>query len=117
MHLCIGFSGCNQISNIFLTDGDKLVGSWNGEGIWLDVPTVIVFSSNGTFKLKIEMGIPVPVDFSSSKGKWDMKNGIFTMEIVDLIPRTNYTYQFSADSKTLTITEIGTDDSYILTKQ
>ena len=57
------------------------------------------------------------IDFSSSKGKWDMNNGILTMEIVDEIPPTNYTYQFSEDNRTLTLTPIDSNDSYILRKQ
>lgn len=114
--VCVGLSGCNQISNVFLTDEDKLVGTWNSDGIWLDVPTVIVFSSNGTFK--IDLGIPnSPIDFSLTEGKWNMKDGVLMMEIVDLIPPSNYTYKFSEDSRTLEITDIGSSDSYILRKQ
>jgi len=41
----VGLSGCNEISNVFLTDKDKLIGTWNGEEIWVDIPTVIAFSS------------------------------------------------------------------------
>jgi hypothetical protein len=114
--ICVGLSGCNQISNVFLTDEDKLVGTWNSDGIWLDVPTVIVFSSNGTFK--IDLGIPnSPIDFSLTEGKWNMNDGVLMMEIVDLIPPSNYTYKFSEDSGTLEITDIGSSDSYILRKQ
>jgi hypothetical protein len=117
--VCVGLSGCNQISNVFLTDEEKLVGTWNSEGIWLDVPIVIVFSSNGTFKATFKLGIPTnsAIDFSSSKGKWDINDGILSMEIVDVIPPTNYTYQFSEDSRTLTITDIDSSDSYVLRKQ
>ena len=114
--VCVELSGCNQISNVFLTDEDKLVGTWNSDGIWLDVPTVIVFSSNGTFK--INLGIPnSPIDFSLTEGKWNMNDGVLMMEIVDLIPPSNYTYKFSEDSRTLEITDIGSSDSYILRKQ
>ena len=42
---------------------------------------------------------------------------IFMMEIVDLIPPRNYTYQFSEDSRTLEITDIDSSNSYILRKQ
>jgi hypothetical protein len=116
LFVCVELSGCNQISNIFLTDEDKLVGTWNSDGIWLDVPTVLVFYSNGTFK--IDLGIPnSPIDFSLSEGKWNMKDGVLMMEIVDLIPPSNYTYKFSEDSRTIEITDIGSSDSYILRKQ
>jgi hypothetical protein len=112
-----GLSGCNQISNVFLTDKDRLVGTWDSEGIWLDVPTVIVFSSNGSFDVGFKLGIPLPIDFSFGKGKWDIREGILTMEIVDMIPPSNYTYQFSEDNKILTITSVDSSDSYILKKQ
>jgi hypothetical protein len=56
------------------------------------------------------------IDFSS-EGEWEMNDGIITMEIVDLISPTNYTYQFSEDSRTLKITDIDSSDLYILRKQ
>jgi hypothetical protein len=109
----VGLSGCNEISNVFLTDEGRLIGTWNSEGIWVDIPTVIVFSSNGTFKSIIDF-----LEFQTiSEGKWDMNDGTITMEIVDLFPSTNYTYQFSEDNKTLTLTPINGNDSYILRKQ
>ncbi len=27
--VCVGLSGCNQISNLFLSDEDKFVGLWD----------------------------------------------------------------------------------------
>ena len=115
--ICVGLSGCDQISNVFLTDEERLVGTWDSdEGIWFDAPTSIVFSSNGTFKVDVNLGIPLPIDLGLSKGKWDMNDGILTMEIVDLIPPSNYTYQFSDDSKTLNITDIDSSYSYMFTK-
>ena len=98
---------------MFLSDEDKLVGTWNSEGIWFNVPTVIVFFSNGTLKIEVEMGT---IDFSS-EGEWEMNDGIITMEIVDLISPTNYTYQFSEDNRTFTLTPTDGSDSYILRKQ
>jgi len=104
---------------MFLTDEDKLLGTWNSEGIWLDVPTVIVFSSNGTFKGTFKLGIlnNSGFDLSLGKGKWDMNDGILTMEIVDMIPPTNYTYQFLEDNTIFRITDINSSNSYILKKQ
>jgi hypothetical protein len=111
--VCAGLSGCNQISNVFLTDKNKLIGTWNSEGIWMDAPTVIVFSTNGTFKSTIDFSVIK----TTSDGKWNMNNGILTMEIINEIPPTNYTYQFSEDSRTLTLTTVNSSASYILTKQ
>lgn len=112
--VCVWLSGCNQISNVFLTDKEKLVGTWNSEGIWFDGPTVIVFSSNGTFNIEFKLGT---IDFSLNEGEWNMSEGILTMEMVEYIPLTNYTCQFSEDRRTLTITDIDSSDSYILIKQ
>jgi len=111
--ITVGLSGCNEISNVFLTDEGRLIGTWNSEGIWLDVPTVIMFSSNGTFKSTIDF----PVFQTISEGIWAMNDGIITMEIVDINSPTNYTYQFSEDNRTLTLTPIDSNDSYILRKQ
>ena len=115
----VELSGCNQISNLFLTDEEKFVGTWNSEGIWFDGPTILVFSSNGTFNGTFKIGIlnSTGIGFSFSKGKWDINEGILTMEIVGYIPSTNYTYLFSEDSRTLNITDIDSNDSYILRKQ
>jgi hypothetical protein len=113
--LSVGFTGCNQISNLFLGDREKLIGAWNTDGIWTEVPTVVEFASNGTFKMTLFIGL---TDFSINKGKWEMNNGILTLEIVDVIPKTNYTYQYSDNGQTCTITD--TDDitdTYILRKQ
>lgn len=115
----IGLSGCNQISNLFLTDEEKLVGTWSGDGIWFEGSTVLMFSSDGTFKGTFKVGIlnSTGIGFSFSKGKWDINKGILTMEIIDYIPPTNYTYQFTEDNNTLTITDINSNDSFILKKQ
>jgi hypothetical protein len=110
----VEFSGCTQISNLFLNDEEKFVGTWNSEGIWMDLPSVIMFSSNNTFKIEAKLGA---INFSLNNGKWGIKDKILTMEMADAIPLTNYTYQFSEDSRTLTITDINSSESYILRKQ
>ena len=115
----VGLSGCNQISNLFLTDEQKLVGTWIGEGIWFEGSTVLVFSSDGTFKGTFTVGIlnSSGISFSINKGKWEINKGILTMEIIDYIPPTNYSYQFTEDNNSLTITDIDSSDSFILKKQ
>ena len=115
----VGLSGCNQISNLFLTDEQKLVGTWIGEGIWFEGSTVLVFSSDGTFKGTFKVGIlnSSGISFSINKGKWEINKGILTMEIIDYIPPTNYSYQFTEDNNSLTITDIDSSDSFILKKQ
>jgi hypothetical protein len=112
--LCVILSGCNQISNLFLSDEDKLVGTWDTDGILMDLPTVLEFFSNGTTTAKVEMGT---IDFSVNDGKWDMNQGTLTLEIGDLIPLTTYSYQFSEDNRLLTLTDNDGNDSFILTKK
>jgi hypothetical protein len=111
--IIVGLSGCNEISNVFLTDEGRLIGTWNSEDIWVNIPTVLVFSSNGTFISKIDFFELQAI----SEGKWDMNDGTITMEIVDLILPTNYTYQFSEGDRTLTLTPIDGNVSHILRKQ
>jgi len=112
---CVGLSGCNEISNLFLSDEDKLVGTWNSVDIWTDVPKLITFSLNNTFIIEFKIGT---VDFSLTDGIWEMDDGILTMEMVDyLTPPKSYTYKFSEENKVLTLTDRDSSASYILRKQ
>lgn len=112
---CVGLSGCNEISNLFLSDEDKLVGTWNSVDIWTDVPKLIIFSLNNTFIVEFKIGT---VDFSLTDGIWEMNDGILTMEMVDyLTPPKSYTYKFSDENKVLTLTDRDSSQSYILRKQ
>ncbi|PNX48148.1 MAG: hypothetical protein BV459_02955 [Thermoplasmata archaeon M11B2D] len=112
---CVGLSGCNEISNLFLSDEEKLVGTWNSMDIWTDVPKLITFSLNNTFMVKFKIG---PVDYSLTDGIWEMNSGILTVEIVDyLTPPKSYTYKFSEENTVLTLTDRDSSKSYILQKQ
>ena len=112
--VCVGLSGCNQISNLFLSEADKFVGTWNTDGIWMNVPTVLEFFSNGTVTAKVELGTIV---FTITDGNWSIQDKTLTMEIGDLISQTTYSYQFSSDDKILTLTDSETNDSFVLRKQ
>jgi hypothetical protein len=117
LFLCACFSGCNQISEVFLKDEDRVLGAWNSdEGILMEVPipTVIVFFANGSFEINIEIGTG---DVSLKNGVWGINNGILSLEMPDDIPLTTFTYVFSNDSKTLTLTEVEGSRSFILNKQ
>jgi len=111
--VCVGLSGCNQISNLFLSEEDKFVGLWVSEG-FLEAPTVIGFSSNGTLSITVQVGL---LNFSSSGGSWELDEGILTMELEDFILLTTYTYTFEEENTKLTLTEIDSGDSYLLTKK
>lgn len=119
MILVTGFlSGCNQISNVFLSDDDKLVGTWNSDKSIIDLildvelPAVYIFFSNNTFQLQVKL-----IASLTFEGEWEMNDGILTMEIFDINSLTNYTYQFSDDNTRLTLTDIGSNESYLLRKQ
>jgi hypothetical protein len=112
--VCVGLSGCNQISNLFLSEADKFVGTWNTDGIWMNVPTVLEFFSNGTVTAKVELGTIV---FTITDGNWSIQDKTLTMEIGDLISQTTYSYQFSSDDKILTLTDSESNDSFVLRKQ
>jgi hypothetical protein len=112
--VCVGLSGCNQISNLFLSEADKFVATWNTDGIWMNVPTVLEFFSNGTVTAKVELGTIV---FTITDGNWSIQDKTLTMEIGDLISQTTYSYQFSSDDKILTLTDSETNDSFVLRKQ
>ena len=114
--LCIGLSGCNTISNLFLSDEDKFLGSWETQGLVIEIefPTVITFYTNNSFKLEIETP---PYHLSLDDGEWTLKNGVLTMELTDALDRTEYTYNFTDDNTKLTLTDKITDESFVLTKQ
>lgn len=116
--LCVGLSGCNYISDLFLSDDDRLLGSWNTYDLLIEnigeVPAVFTFFTNGSLKIHLQFGGGFDV---SSEGTWDMKDGVFSMEIEDVLSMTSYRYRFTEDNTVLTLTEIDTTDSMVLTKQ
>lgn len=111
--LCVGLSGCDQISNLFLTEKDKLLGTWNNDETWLEAPAVITFSKNGTLKLDVQMG---SISFSN-EGTWELKEGVLSMETEDLLPLTDFRYVFSEENTKLTLTQVDTNNSFIFIKQ
>ena len=111
---CVVFSGCNQISNLFLSDEDKIVGTWTTDDLFMEAPITLEFFSNGTVSAKIELGA---IDFTINDGNWMMKEGTLTLDIGDLISETTYSYQFSEESTILTLTENQGNTTIVLTKQ
>ncbi len=74
----------------------------------LDFPPI------STLSITVQMGL---INFSSSGGSWELHEGILTMELEDLILLTTYTYTFEEENTKLTLTEIDSGDSYLLTKK
>jgi hypothetical protein len=109
--LSVSLSGCDQISNLFLSDEGRIVGTWNSD--WDEIPTEFVFTSNGTVTASIDFG-----EFHySSEGTWEISNGKLSLEIGDFMPFTQFTYQFADDAKTLMLTTINGNTTHTLTKQ
>jgi hypothetical protein len=109
--LSVGLSGCDQISNLFLTDEGRIIGTW--EGNWGNLPTRFIFATNGTVQSIVDF-----IEFQyTGKGTWEISDGKLTLEIMDFIPSTKYTYAFSEGDSTLTLTTLNSDTSYELKKQ
>jgi hypothetical protein len=96
---------------LFLTDEGRIIGTWDGN--WGIFPIKFIFVTNGTVQSIIDF-----VDYQySGVGTWEISQGKLTLEIVNFIPSTKYTYVFSEGDKTLTLTTLNGDTSYVLNKQ
>ena len=119
LFICVNLSGCNQISEIFLEDEDRIVGAWDTEGFLMEesIPNVVVFHADGSFQIDIK--IPGTSDISLKNGTWEINHEILTLEMTGLIeiPLTNFSYVFSNDNQILTITDVDSSESFVLTKQ
>ena len=103
--VCVGLSGCNEISNTLDTERNKFVGTWKstpGSGFGYGTLT---FFSNGTFT--------VGASTTSSGQTWEIKDG----QLVFSGPggTTSSNFMFSNNDNTLTLTQ--TTISEVFTKQ
>ena len=97
--LCVGLSGCNQISNTLNPERNKFIGIWKESNSLSHV----TFFPNGS------------CSFGDSDLSWDIKDGhLLTADPTQTIQIT-YTYSFSNNDKTLTLSAPGF--TQILTKQ
>ena len=96
-----GLSGCNEISNPLNTDKSKFVGTWKA----LDGDASFVFFSDGTGS------------FVGIGAMWDIKDGKLVIIIPDWMGQQVYSYSFSNNYRTLTLTEINAGEKSVLIKQ
>ena len=88
--VCVGLSGCNQISNTLNPEKKKFVGTWKHN------ETQMIFFSDGT----------IPNFAFGATGNWEIKDGKLVVNVIgnggsmDFV----YSYKFSNDDKTLTLT-------------
>ena len=103
--VCVGLSGCNQESNLLNSEKDKFVGTWNGTvpAFGIDEITIILFSNS-------------TVTIYTLSGAWEIKDGklVLTFDEGGLLV---YSYIFSNNDRTLTITDINTGVPSVLIKQ
>ena len=107
------FSGCQQISDLFLTDEKRFLGTWLSEEMILGAPTVVVFSTNNTVTATIDV-FEIQMTLT---GEWSIQGGKLTMLFEDLDFPSNFTYQFSDEGKTLTLKTVDGGQTFLLRKQ
>lgn len=107
------FSGCQQISDLFLTDEKRFLGTWLSEEMVLEAPTVVVFSTNDTVTATIDV-FEIQMTLT---GEWTIQGGKLTMLFEEYDFPSNYSYQFSDEGKTLTLTTVDGGQTFLLQKQ
>jgi len=88
--MCVSLSGCEQVNNTVNPEKNKFVGTWQNTTLGL-VTTLNIFS-DGTCTLL------------SLSGTWAVKDGRFVMEFADSSLSSTYTYVFSNNDRTLSLT-------------
>ncbi len=105
LFVCIELSGCTQQSDQLNRETDRFIGTWIGivPNFGIDEITIRLFSND-------------TVIIGSLNGTWEIKDGklMFTFEGGGLL---EYSYIFSNNNRTLTITYIITGVSSVLEKQ
>lgn len=108
--VCVGLSGCNQVSNTLNPEKSKFVGTW-ASNISLNLsftPNLVLFS-DGTCSYAMLGG--------SSPGTWDLKDNKLVIQLTGSLPYMyTYGYQFSNNDRTLILSTTG-GMSAVYTKQ
>jgi hypothetical protein len=86
---CVGFSGCNQVSNTLNTDKNKFIGTW--QNTTNSSTTIIDLFSDGD------------CSYIGLSGTWDLKNGLLVIETITG-HNVTYMYTFSNHDETLLLT-------------
>jgi hypothetical protein len=108
--VCVGLSGCNQISNLFLKEEDKFVGTWHNQ-------TEVLFGNN-TFTFFSDRTLTFSQGPLSFHGTYEIKDGkLVTKFQGEIIESAVYTYSFSDNNTKLSLTEVGTNTTLVYTKQ
>lgn len=89
-------SGCDSLKS----DKDRFIGTWK-----TSVGVTAVLFSDGTCTI------------AGVSGTWDIKDGKLVVVLANLPTQSTFTYFFSDDDKTVTLTDISTGVSTTYTKQ
>ena len=101
--ITVGLSGCSSENNNQNPEKMMFVGSW--QYTVENSSSVLDLFSNGTF-----------IASDLFYGSWDLKNEKFIMEMPDYSKTWEYTYIFSNNNRTLTLTDIN-GKTIVYTKQ
>ena len=101
--ICIGLSGCNEISNTMQGEEDRFVGTWSGKGELGIGQFTYVFYSNFTCSV------------NEYNGTYELKEGNLTIYL--LPDDLSYSYSFSDNDTKLTLTNVERENPIVLTKQ
>lgn len=101
----VGLSGCNEDSNTLKPEINKFVGHWVDES---NSNNIIDFFSNGTCKF-----------INNLVSTWNLTNGTLMVTFPNSTRAVSqpFSYVFSNNDKTLTITNLNWHDIFILKKQ
>ena len=80
--------------------------------MWMDAPTVIVFSTNNTFTATIDVFFLT----TTLEGVWTIQEGTITLELDTIDTQNSYLYQFSEDNTQLTLTAVDGNETFLLLK-
>jgi len=97
--VCVGLSGCNEVSKTTNTEKNKFIGRWEGNETF-----TYDFFSDGSLNV------------TNNNGYYEIKDGRLVLTYSDGFIET-YNYIFSNDDKTLTLTPTDTGQQLVLYKQ
>jgi len=94
--VCVGLSGCNQLSDTSRADKIKFLGTWIGNVTIVEstTPVTITFFPNNIYSINLV------------NSTWNITDGKLVLEIHDTSMQIVYSYVFSNNDKNLTISDI-----------
>jgi len=102
----IGFSGCTN--NPLNIEKNRFIGTWKGtDSSMPSLVVTLVFFSDGTFSMNIW----------DASGTYDIKDSKLILIPADQSTQLAFSYVFSNNDITLTITDISGTSTMVLTKQ